>query len=161
MYTYKYNCEYICTSNRLHLIEFCLCCFMDMQLYSNILSTMAAISLPIILEILPAFSSCSNTFHLSQSPSGLDGKTIVQIPGAEIVKPGYSSNFKSVLSRVDLLPLVFTSKFISFANSYNNFFSDNLARYRLLFLFLSFLKDPLSIRILYLYHEMLTNFYVE
>ena len=32
------------TYNKLHLIKICLCCFLDMHLYSNNLSTIAIIS---------------------------------------------------------------------------------------------------------------------
>ena len=49
MYNFKSN------YNRLHLIKICLCCFLDVQLYSNNLSTIATISSSIKLELLPAF----------------------------------------------------------------------------------------------------------
>ena len=62
---------------RLHLIEICLCCFLDMHLYSNNLSTIAISSSLIILELLPACFSCNNNFNLSQNSLGLDDKIIV------------------------------------------------------------------------------------
>ena len=45
MSDYTYSC------NRLHLIKSCLCCFLDIHLYSNDLSTIATISSSIILEL--------------------------------------------------------------------------------------------------------------
>ena len=43
------NFLFVC--NRLHLIKSCLRCLVDMHLYSNNLSTMATLSLSIILEV--------------------------------------------------------------------------------------------------------------
>ena len=57
---------------RLHLIKICLCCFLDMHLYSNNLSTMETSSSLIILQVLPACFSCNNNFNLSHSSSGSD-----------------------------------------------------------------------------------------
>ena len=80
-------------------------------------------------ELSPACFSCSSIFSLSQSSSGPDCKYIVfELPEAEVIKPGDLSIFISVLPQVDLLPVVFTSKYISFAKSYDNFLYDKLAR---------------------------------
>ena len=51
MYTYNYMSNY----NRPHLIKICLCCFLDIHLYSNNLSIIATISSSIKLEFLPPF----------------------------------------------------------------------------------------------------------
>ena len=92
-------------SNRLHLIKSCLCCFLDMQLGSNGLSTIAIISSLIILELIPACFSCSNNFILLHNSSGSDDKTIVfQTLEVETITTGVLSNFLRVLSQVDLLP---------------------------------------------------------
>ena len=88
--------------NRLHLCKICLCCFFDMHLSSNNLSTIATISSLIISEFFPACFSCNNNFNLLQSSSRSDDKNIVEIPEAMIA--GDLSNFIRVLSRVDLLP---------------------------------------------------------
>ena len=106
----------MCIHNNLHLIKICLCCFLDIHLYSNNLSTIATISSLFISELFPAFFSSNNYFNLSQSSSGSDDRNIVfETPEAETIKPGDSSNFISVLSRVDFLPTAFVSKCISFA----------------------------------------------
>ena len=63
--------------NRLHLIKICLCCFLDMHLYSNNLSTIATISSSIKLELLPPCFSCNNNFNLSQSSLGSEDRIIV------------------------------------------------------------------------------------
>ena len=98
----KYKNSYC---NRLHLIKICLCCFLDMHLYSNYLSTIATISSLIMSESFPACFSCKNNLNLSQSSSGPDDKNVVfETPEAETINPGDLSNFMSVLSRVDLLP---------------------------------------------------------
>ena len=71
--------------NRLHLIKICLCCFLDIHLYSNNLSTIATISSSIISELLPACFSCNNNFNLSQSSLGSEDRIIVfEIPEAMI-----------------------------------------------------------------------------
>ena len=119
-------CIYTYLSNKLHLIKICLCCFLDMHLYSNNLSTIATISSLIKSELLPACFSSNNNFYLSQSSSGSDDKNIVfERPEAIIL--GELSNFISVQSLVDLLPTRLSSKCISFAKSYINFLSDKLA----------------------------------
>ena len=59
MYTYKYT--YSC--ERLHLIKSCLCCFFNMYLYSNNLSTIATVSLLIKSELFPACFSCSKIIN--------------------------------------------------------------------------------------------------
>ena len=95
MYTYTYN--------RLNLIKICLCCFIDMPLYSNNLSSIITISSSIILEIFPACYCRNNNFNLLHNSSGSDDKNIVfGTPEAMIV--GDLSNFIRVLSLVDLLP---------------------------------------------------------
>ena len=73
MYTYNYMSKYI----RLHLIKICLCCFLDIHLYSNNLSIIATISSSIKLELIPPCFVCNNNFNLSQSSLGLDDKNIV------------------------------------------------------------------------------------
>ena len=69
-YSYSKMCIYI----RLHLIKICLCCFLDMPLYSNNLSTIATISSLIKSELFPACFSCNINFNLLHSSSGSDGK---------------------------------------------------------------------------------------
>ena len=97
MYKIKYN--------RLQLSKICLCCFLDIHLYSNNLSIRATIFRFIVSELFPACFSCYNNFNLLQSSSGSDDKNIVfEIPEAETIKAGELSNFIGVLSRVDLLP---------------------------------------------------------
>ena len=68
---YTYSC------NTLYLIKICLCCFLDMRLYSNNLSTIATISSLIISEFFPPCFSCSNNFNLSYSLSGSVDKNLV------------------------------------------------------------------------------------
>ena len=81
------------------------------------------ISSLIMLELIPACSSCNNNLNLSQSSLGSDGKNVVlETPETKIVILVDLSNFISVRSRVDFLPVAFTSKYVSFAKSYNNFF---------------------------------------
>ena len=76
-----------------------------MHLYSNNLSTIAMISSSIMSEKLPACSSCINNFNWLNNSLGSEVKIIVfEIPEAEILKPDDFSNFKRVLSRLDLLP---------------------------------------------------------
>ena len=72
---YTYNC--MSTYNRLHLIKICLCCFLDIHLYSNNLSIITTISSSIKLELLPACFSCINNFNLSQSSLGSEDRIIV------------------------------------------------------------------------------------
>ena len=80
-------------------------------------------------EFFPACFSCSSNLNLSDDSLGLDDKNIVfETPEAETIKPGDLGSFISVRPRVDFLPIAFRSKFISFAKSYNNFMSHNLAR---------------------------------
>ena len=75
----------MCNYNRLHLIKICLCCFLDMHLYSNNLLNIATNSSLIISELLPACFSCNNYFNLSQSSLGLEDRIIVlDIPEAII-----------------------------------------------------------------------------
>ena len=83
-------CTYICMSNytqlcnRLHLIKNCLCCFLDMLLCSNNLSTTAKNSLLIKAKVFPACFSRSKNFILLQSLSESEAKKIVfQKPAAE------------------------------------------------------------------------------
>ena len=90
--------------SRLHLIKICLCCFLDIHLYSNNLSTIAFISSLIMLELFPACFSCNNNFNLSQSSSRSNDKNIVFVlPEAETINPSDFSNLIRVLSRVDSL----------------------------------------------------------
>ena len=105
MYTYIYTSTFTYDYKRLHLSKICLCCFLDMHLYANNLSTIATISSLIISELFPAWFSCYNNFSLSHSSLGSDDKKIVfETPEAETIEPGDLSNFISVLYRVDLLP---------------------------------------------------------
>ena len=61
-----------------------------------------------MLELFPACFSCSNSFNLLQSSSGLDDLNIVfETLEAEIVKAGDLSKFISVLSQVEFLPTAF------------------------------------------------------
>ena len=101
--------------NRLHLIKICLCCFLDMHLYSKNLSTIAMISSLIILELLPACICCNNNFTLSQSTFGSDDKNIVEIPEAMIF--GDLSNLIKPSSLSLFRPFSLILNFISFANS--------------------------------------------
>ena len=83
----------------------------------------------IISELFPPCFSRSNNFNLPHSSLGSDDKDLVfEILGAETIEPGDLSYFVSVQARVGFLPIAFGSKFFSFAKSYNNFLSDNLAR---------------------------------
>ena len=74
----------------------------------------------------PAFSSCSYIFSLSHGSFGFSAKNTVEFPEAMIAS--CLSNLINNLSPVDFLPEALTSKCIPFANSYNIFLSDNLAR---------------------------------
>ena len=112
--------------NRLHLSKICLCCFLDMHLYSNNLSIITTISSLIMLELFPACFYCSNSFNLSHNSLGSNDKNIV-FETPEAIIAGDFSNFIRVLSLVDLLPKAFVSKCIYFAKSYINFLSDKLA----------------------------------
>ena len=104
---------------RLQLNKICLCCFLDIHLYSNNSSIIATISSLKILKLLPACFSCNNNLNLSHNSSGSDDKNIVfETPEAETSEPGELSNFMRVLSRVDLLPTRLSSKCSSFAKSY-------------------------------------------
>ena len=72
--------------NRLHLIKICLCCFLDIHLYSNNLSTITTISSLTISEFFPACFSCNINFNLAQSSSGSDDKNIVfEIPEQKLL----------------------------------------------------------------------------
>ena len=72
--------------NSLHLFKICLCCFLDMHLYSKNLSIITTISSLIILELLPACFSCSINFNLSHNSLGSDDENIVfEKPEAIIV----------------------------------------------------------------------------
>ena len=66
MFTYNSTCS----CNRLQLIKICLCCFLDMLLYSNNLSTIATVSFLNNSEYVPACFSCNNDSNLSQNLSG-------------------------------------------------------------------------------------------
>ena len=95
MNTYTDNYIYLC--NRFILIKVCLCCFLDMHLYYNNLSTIPTFLSSIILDLVPVYFSCSNNFNLSRSSIGSDGKNIVEIPGVMIA--GDLSNLIRNLSR--------------------------------------------------------------
>ena len=112
---------------RLHLIKICLCCFLDMHLYSNNLSIIATFFSLITLELFPACFSCTNNLKLSHSSLGLDDRSIV-FETREAMIAGELSNFIRALSQVDLLPTRLSSKCISLAKSYINFLSAKLAR---------------------------------
>ena len=93
MYTYIYI--------RLHLIKICLCCFLDMHLYSTNLSIIACNSSLVMLEIFPACLSCNNSFNLLQNSSGsVDKKLVFETLGTETIKPGDISNVIRVLSGI-------------------------------------------------------------
>ena len=127
--------------NRIHLIKSCLCCFVVMHLYSEILSAIATSSSIIKLELfLPCFS-CNYNLNLSQISLRSDDKNIVfETPEAKTITLGDSGNFRIVQSIVDLLPRAFTTKYISFAKSYINFLSDKLAKSTLVFISYHFQK---------------------
>ena len=108
-------CIYTYLSIRLHSIKTCLCCFLDMHLYCNNLSTIAMISSRNMLEILPACFSCSNSFNLFHNSSRLSGKTIVVTP--EAILAGDLSNFSIDLSLSLFRPCFLIIKFFSFPNS--------------------------------------------
>ena len=73
-YTYFF---FVC--KRLHFIKICLCCFLNIHLYSNRLSIIPTISMFILSELFPAFFSCSNNFNLWQSSLALSGRNTVEI----------------------------------------------------------------------------------
>ena len=54
--------------------------FFYMHLYFNILSTIATISSLIILEILAACFSCSNSFNLSRNSLGFSVESNFEVP---------------------------------------------------------------------------------
>ena len=120
MFTYIYTCS----CNREHLIKSCLCCFLDMHLYSNNLSAIIIISLLITSELFPACNSCINNFILSQSSFGSDDKNIVfekdffsrddETPEAMIA--GELSNLLIDLSLSIFRPFFLRSMLISSAN---------------------------------------------
>ena len=99
-YTYLYN--------RLLSIKICFCCFLDIDLYYNKLSTIATISLLIKSQILPACFSCSSNFIQLHNSSESDAENIVELP--EAIKAGDLSKVISVRSRVVLLPRPLISK---------------------------------------------------
>ena len=87
-YTYTYMStifEYIFDYNRLHLFKICFCCFLDIHLYSNNLSTIATLSLLIMSELFPACFSCNSNRNLLQSSSGLDDRIIVFVNPEAVV----------------------------------------------------------------------------
>ena len=97
-------------------------------MYSNNLSTIATISSLIISDFMPHCFCCNNIFNLLHRSSGsVDKNLVFETPKAETIIPGDLGHFLSVRSRVYLLPVAFTSNYLSFANSYNNFLSDKLA----------------------------------
>ena len=68
-----------------------MCCFVDMHLFSNILSATATISFLILLELLSACFFCSNNFNLSNSSLQFSAKNYVANPEAMLA--GDSSKF--------------------------------------------------------------------
>ena len=78
------------------------------------------------IKIFSRLFSCKIIFNLLQSLLGFSDEKNVEIPEATIA--GYLSNIISKRSRVELLPVVFTSNYISFAKAYLNFLSNKLAR---------------------------------
>ena len=97
--------NYTLSCNRLHLFKNCLCCFLDIHLYSSSLSTTATVSSLIILELIPACFSSSNNDKLSHNSLPLGGKkTVFETLEAETIKPGDLINFIRVRSQIDLLP---------------------------------------------------------
>ena len=114
--------------NRLYLVKICLCCFLDMLLYSHSLYTIATIFSLKKLELFPACFPCNIKFNLSHNSLGLaDKKFVFETPEAETIHPCDLSNFITVQSQVDLLPGPRTSKCISFGISYINVSSNKLA----------------------------------
>ena len=90
----------------LHLIKICLCCFLDMHLYSNSSSTIASIPSSILLENYPACFSPKINFNRLHNSLGSEGKNIVcESPEAEIYEPGDLGNFYkcSISSRFIIL----------------------------------------------------------
>ena len=81
VYTYNYmslfmsiHTYFLFVYTILHLFKIRLCCFLDMHLFSNNLSTIAIISSLIMSELFPACFSCSNNFNLSDNSSGFFGR---------------------------------------------------------------------------------------
>ena len=122
---YKYLSVY--TYKNLHLIKSCLCCFLEIHLYSSNLSTIATIYSLNLSELFPAFFSCGNSFNLLQSSSGSDDKNNV-FGTPEAIIAGALSSFISYRSLVDFVRCLLSSKSISFAKLYFNFLSVKLAR---------------------------------
>ena len=119
-YTNNYMSVYICiyihfysfvnVCDRLRSIKNCLCCFLDMHLYSTNLSTIATIGSIILSELFPACFSCNNYFTLSLNSSACSERNdfsendFFETPEAETIKLGDSNTFIGVLSRVYLIP---------------------------------------------------------
>ena len=83
--------------NRSPLTKICRCCFFDMLLYSNKLSSITTLSSLIISKWFPACFSYSNNFNRSHFSFGSDVKNILfELPEEEIVKPGDLGNFIGV-----------------------------------------------------------------
>ena len=72
MFNYTFMSNYTFWCIRLQIFKSCLCCFLDVPLYSNNLPTLAMISSSNILELLSACFSCSS-FFMSQISSASDG----------------------------------------------------------------------------------------
>ena len=120
-----YTCKYICVIiliylfDRLHLFKICLCCFLDIILYSNKLLTIARISSLNIIELFPACISCSINFYLLRNSSLFSDKNIVVTPKAKIA--GDFNNFNIDLSLSLFRPLCLKLKLISLPNSQISF----------------------------------------
>ena len=84
--------------NKLHLIKNCLCCFLDIHLFSKKLPTIATISSLKMSELFTACISCMNNFNLlhNYSSGSYDKITVFEIPEAETIKPGDFGNFISL-----------------------------------------------------------------
>ena len=94
--------------NRLHLIKICLCCFLDIHLYSNTFSIIATISSSIKLELLPPCFSCNNNFNLSLNSFGSDDKNYVSETPESMIA-GLSSNLIIELCLTLGLPVLLVS----------------------------------------------------
>ena len=95
------------------------CCFIDMHVYPNNLSTMAKFSSLFIIELVPACFPCNNKFNLSRSSIGLEnGKFVEASFGFDFLieyalLAGEISKFTKLLSLVILLPECLTANVTS------------------------------------------------
>ena len=77
VHTHNYMSNYTHLCNRFLLNKICLCCFLDIHLSSNNLSTIARISQLILSELLPDFFSCNNSVSFLHISSGSDDKKVL------------------------------------------------------------------------------------